>query len=162
MQTEIRTAKPADLGRLMQIEQSSFPKQEQCSPAMMASRLKAFPAWCFAAWRGGQLAGFVHGMGIAQPAMRDGFYYFPAMHQENAPWQCVLGLAVDPQYRGQGVGSRLMGFYAGMAQAKGRQGLVLACKEERRSFYQKIGFCCAGASQSHYGKSAWLDMAWRF
>lgn len=162
MQTITRPASLAELGRIMQIENAGFPPSERCTPALMAARFKAFPDWCFAAWRGGQLAGFVHGMGVLAPFMQDAFYYLPSLHAPLAPWQCVLGLAVAPEFRRQGIGRHLMGFYAGMAQARGRQGLVLACKQELVPFYAPIGFECAGTSQSRYGGGAWLDMVWRF
>lgn len=162
MQTVIASAQKTDIPALAWVEGACFPPAERCSTARMAARLRAFPDWFFAARRGEALAGFVHGMGVWAPAMCDEFYFDPTLHAPAAPWQCVLGLAVAPAFRGQGIARRLMGFYAGMAQAKGKKGLVLACKKELRPFYESIGFVESGISQSCYGGAVWWDMVWVF
>ena len=162
MQIITELASAGELGALMQIENACFPPTERCTPAMMKARLQQFPEWCLTARRGGSIVGFIHGMSIGQPAVQDAFYYIPTQHRPGAPWQCVLGLAVAPAFRGKGAAHSLMQAYAAKARKARKQGIVLACRAEKQAFYEHMGFVCAGISQSRYGGGVWLDMVQRF
>lgn len=125
----------------MQIENACFPPTERCTPAMMKARLQQFPEWCLTARRGGSIVGFIHGMSIGQPAVQDAFYYIPALHRPGAPWQCVLGLAVAPAFRGKGAAHSLMKAYAAKARKACKQGIVLASGQRNRRFMSTWALC---------------------
>lgn len=70
----------------------------------------------------------------------------------------LLGLAVLPQYRGQGLAGELMARYIRRERNNGRKRLILTCLEEKIAMYEKMGFRNCGLSGSSWGGKDWYDM----
>jgi RimJ/RimL family protein N-acetyltransferase len=80
--------------------------------------------------------------------------------------RCVtLGITISPAHQRKG--------YAGMLletairecreeAPRGREGLVLTCKEAKLGYYAKFGFVNEGISSSEHGGAAWYQMRIRF
>jgi hypothetical protein len=45
-----------------------------------------------------------------------------------------------------------------LSRQRGKAGLILTCKAEKQSFYEKLGFQCRGLSDSQHGGATWFDM----
>lgn len=48
------------------------------------------------------------------------------------------------------------------AQEKGREGLILTCKDRLIGFYERFGYKNLGLSQSVHGGAVWYDMILEF
>ena len=70
----------------------------------------------------------------------------------------ILGLAVLPEYRRNGVAAQLMKAYLAKARQAGKRRVVLTCKEKLIHYYERFGFSNCGVSQSVHGGSVWYDM----
>ncbi len=73
-----------------------------------------------------------------------------------------FGLDVIPEYQHQGLASRLMEHLIADAQEKGREGLILTCKDRLIGFYERFGYKNLGLSQSVHGGAVWYDMILEF
>ena len=74
----------------------------------------------------------------------------------------MFGLAVHPEYQHRGIAQQLMRRLMSDAQQKGREGLVLTCKERKIGFYQQFGYADNGWADSTHGGAAWHLMVLRF
>ena len=74
----------------------------------------------------------------------------------------ITELLVLPEYQHQGLASRLMEHLIADAQEKGREGLILTCKDRLIGFYERFGYKNLGLSQSVHGGAVWYDMILEF
>ena len=144
----------------IRIEQICFPVNEACTPESMRERIERVPElFLMAADKSsGALAGFLCGIATDEAQFRDAFFTDAGLHKEQGKTVMLLGLDVLPQYRSLGLGHALMEEYARIEKSKGREYLILTCKEEKISFYQEMGFYDLGVSASVWGGEQWHDM----
>ena len=84
------------------------------------------------------------------------------MHQEDGAWQMIFGVDTDPQRRKQGLAGEVLEKFIDAAQAEGRQGVVLTCKDRLVHYYAKFGFVDEGISDSTHGDVVWHQMRLTF
>lgn len=155
----IRHTAPADLPALGRIEAVCFPAAEAASEETLRGRFEVFPEYFFTAEDGERPVGFINGMMTNCAAICDEMFSTPATHNPDGARLAVLGLNVLPEYRRQGIARRLMETLLGQAQADGKSGAVLTCKEHLIRYYESFGYRCLGLSASVHGGAVWYDMA---
>ena len=89
-------------------------------------------------------------------------YHNTSLHQPDGPWQTVFGIAVLPEYQHNGIASELMSHFKEHAKNRGKEGVILTCKDEKVTFYEKNGFSYVGVSESSHGSAKWNDMILKF
>lgn len=72
--------------------------------------------------------------------------------------QAIMGLAVMPEYQAMGIGSRLMGDFINGMKSSGYGHILLTCKEEKITYYERFGYENLGVSASVHGGARWYDM----
>jgi len=72
--------------------------------------------------------------------------------------QIIFTIAVDPQYRGQRVGSKLLDAMAENAQKYQRQSISLTSLEQNVPFYFKNGFENEGVADSEHADEVWYNL----
>lgn len=155
----IRTAKPADLARVIAIESACFPPEEAATPQALAERLATLEDSFLVAELGdGRLIGLVNGSAGDSPVILDEMFRDIGMHQPTGPYQYVFGLDVLPEYRGLGLGGRLLRHLEARARAARRKAIVLTCKEGLQAYYGRFGYVSQGVSASTHGGATWHDM----
>ncbi len=159
---EIRTAVWSDLDALAAVERECFPPEEAATREEMEKRLIAYPDHFWLLLDRDRLVSFVDGMVTDEADLRDEMYENAGLHREKGCWQMIFGVNTIPAYRRQGCAARLIRRVIGDAAAQGRQGLVLACKEEKIHYYARFGFVNEGVSQSIHGGAVWYQMRLRF
>ena len=106
----------------------------------------------------GAVVGFVDGMVTDEKDLKDEMYQNAALHDENGAWQMIFGVNTLPEYRRRGCAGMLLRRVIADAEARGRKGVILTCKEELMPFYSKFGFRSEGFSPSEHGGAVWYQM----
>ena len=158
----IRHATAADVNTLAFREAACFPPAEAADAQAIAARVAAYPAHFWLLEDGGTVVGFVNGMATNMPDLQDEMYDNTGLHTEAGRWQMIFGVNTLPAYRGQGCAARLLRRAIADAEAQGRTGLVLTCKEKLIHYYAKFGFADEGVSASAHGGAAWHQMRLAF
>ena len=159
---QIRTAVPADLQGIVNIEAECFPAAEAATEASLSGRLTFYPNHFWVQLDGDRMIGFVNGMVTDEPDLRDEMYEDASLHNENGAWQMIFGVDTIPEYRCRGCAAALLNHVICEAKAQGRKGLVLTCKDKLVHYYAKFGFVNEGVSQSTHGNVAWNQMRLTF
>jgi ribosomal protein S18 acetylase RimI-like enzyme len=158
----IRQAIADDITKIAYIEEKCFPKSEAASLKSFFERFMAFPECFLVAEVDGTVVGHINGCVTSNEKLEDALYHNAALHEPNGPWQTVFGIAVLPEYQHQGMASALMEHFKENARNRGKQGILLTCKDEKIGFYEKLGFTYDGVSGSGHGGARWNDMFLKF
>ena len=153
---KIRPAIPVDLPRIMEIEYDAFPPEEAAEPSTYQFRLENLGEWFFAAEVEGRVAGCINGRTTARDSMDDSLYE-PKL-QDGGAYFALLSVETDSAYRGRGVGTALIQTIIEKSNAENLEGIILACKEEKISYYEQFGFVLKRKSHSDHGGAVWYDM----
>ena len=159
----IRTAVLADLSAVTAVEAACFPAAEAATEADFAKRLAVYPNhfWLMED-DNGSLVSFVNGLVTDEPHLRDEMYADAGLHNENGAWQMIFGVNTLPAYRRRGLAEQVLRRVIDDAQAQGRKGCVLTCKDKLLRYYGKLGFVNEGVSQSTHGGVVWYEMRLTF
>ena len=141
---QIRTAVPADLQGIVNIEAECFPAAEAATEASLSGRLAFYPNHFWVQLDGDRMIGFVNGMVTDEPDLRDEMYEDASLHNENGAWQMIFGVDTIPEYRCRGCAAALLNHVIGEAKAQGRKGLVLTCKGQTGTLLRQVWFCERG------------------
>ncbi|NMM98512.1 GNAT family N-acetyltransferase [Bifidobacterium olomucense] len=162
----IRHATVADLDALDAIESECFPPAEAASRETLRVRLQSYPE-CF--WLltklltdGEAIAAFINGFVTDRPDLADDMYDDAAQHDPHGRWQMIFGVDTAPQYQHHGYASMVMRQVIEDSRARGREGLVLTCKDRLVGFYAQFGFLDEGVSASVHGGVVWRQMRLTF
>lgn len=158
----IRQATPEDLGEIIRIEQVCFPAAEAASAEVFQKRFAAFGENFLVAEIEGTIVGFINGCTTDRPELPDELYHDCALHKPEGAYQTVFGLDVLPEFRGKGIARQLLTTLKSLAKERGKEGMVLTCKDYLIPFYSSCGFEHLGKSSSTHGGSAWNDMVLKF
>ena len=159
---QIRTAVPADLQGIVNIEAECFPAAEAATEASLSGRLAFYPNHFWVQLDGDRIIGFVNGMVTDEPDLRDEMYEDASLHNENGAWQMIFGVNTLPSYRKHGYAGELIKRAITDAKKQGRKGLVLTCKDRLISYYARFGFKNEGVSESVHGNVVWNQMRLTF
>ena len=158
----IRQARPEDLPAIAALEARGFPPAEAASPESFAARFAVFPHCFFVAEDDGAIVGHINGCMTDFDTCRDELYHDAGLHREEAPHQAVFGLVVDPQRQHQGIGAALVRHFLEVARQRGKEDVVLTCKEPKIPFYARFGYIDEGLSSSTHGGVPWHQMRLTF
>ena len=158
----IRTAVPADLDAVAQVEAACFPAAEAADRKSLKERLDVFPQSFLVAEDGNRIIGFINGAVTNGRTIGDEMFEDTSLHEPEGAYQSIFGLDVIEEYRHQGVASRLMEAMIERARSQGRRGLILTCKDRLIGYYETFGYVNMGISQSVHGGAVWYDMILEF
>lgn len=120
-----------------------------------------FPQYFFLAESGdGAIAAFLSGrpVDIADDAGIDDKMYENSLFPEGDAF-ALLSINTLPDLQGKGFASALITHAIGEAASLGCRRMILACKEEKITFYEQFGFRQQGLSVSEHGGAVWYDMS---
>ena len=155
---EIRQANKNELREVINIESTCFPTTEAASEKSIYERFEAFGENFLVAIEDNKIVGFINGCTTDKPILEDELYYDAKLHNRNGKYQTVFGLDVLPHYRKQGIAGKLLSEFIELSKERGKQGMVLTCKDYLINYYEKFGFKHNGISQSSHGGVKWNDM----
>ena len=157
----IRRAVPADLEGVTMVEAAAFPAAEAASGDSFRWRLEHLGDSFFVAELPDEQGIYrIIGLIDARPTYDERltdelFENGGVVAGEN---QAIMGRAVLPEYQAMGVGSRLMGDFINEMKSSGYRHILLTCKEEKITYYERFGYENLGVSASVHGGARWYDM----
>jgi len=154
----IRHASERDIKVISDIEERCFPSKEAASLETFEARYKVFAECFFVLERDGVVVGQINGCINDKPELPDALYQNARLHCADGKYQTVFGLAVSPDWQGNGFASLLLEHFIQVSKHKDHTGMVLTCKEHLIFFYQKHGFQNMGLSDSTHGGARWYKM----
>lgn len=157
---KIRCVRQEEAEEAADVERRCFPPNEACTPERMKRRIRVASDFFLVAMDPltGRMAGFVNGIATKENKLRDEFFTDESLHDPSGPNVMILGVAVLPEYRGQGLARELVLQYRHLQQERNRKTLVLTCLEDKVKMYEKFGFRDCGESSSAWGGEAWHEM----
>lgn len=158
----IRYVTAEDLDQVTAVEAACFPAAEAAGKESFKRRIETFPDCFFVAVHDGRIIGFINGCATDERTIRDEMFEDSGLHKKDGIYQSIFGLDVLEEYRGQGVAAKLMEHMIQDAEAKGRRGLILTCKDRLIHYYSKFGYENLGVSASVHGGAVWYDMLLEF
>lgn len=159
---EIRKGTIHDLAAVVSVEAACFPPAEAADENLFRERLTVYPDHFWLLFDGEALVSFVNGMVTSRPDLTDEMYEKAGLHEPDGKWQMIFGVNTIPAYRRKGCAKSLLRQMIADAEAQGREGLVLTCKEKLIPYYEKFGFKNEGVSDSVHGGAVWYQMRLRF
>lgn len=158
----IRYVTAEDLDQVAAVEAACFPAAEAAGRESFKRRIETFPECFFVAVHDSRIIGFINGCATDERTIRDEMFEDSGLHKKDGIYQSIFGLDVLEEYRGQGVAAKLMEHMIQDAEAKGRRGLILTCKDRLIHYYSKFGYENLGGSASVHGGAVWYDMLLEF
>lgn len=154
----IRSADLSDLEKITELERLCFPAAEAASAEDFHKRLKEYSDHFRLLEIDGKLVSMINGIVTNEVNLRDEMYHNAELHDENGKWQMIFGVETHPDFRRRGYASALMERVIAEAKESGREGIVLTCKGELVSYYERFGFVNEGISASEHGNVIWYQM----
>ena len=161
MNCAIRQVTAADVDAVTRLEAKCFPPHEAPGREVFARRIAAFGDSFFVAEQDGEILGMINGCVTDQPRILDAMYQDESLHRPEGAYQTVFGLAVDPDFRRQGITSQLMRYFIQLAKERGKAGLVLTCSLDKIPFYERYGYENEGCFKTD-SDGDWYRMVLRF
>ena len=160
---KIRNAALTDLAAVTAVEAACFPAAEAATEQDFAKRLQVYANhfWLLED-EAGRLISFVNGLVTDEASLRDEMYADASFHNEQGAWQMIFGVNTLPEYRRRGFAGQVLRQVIADAQAQGRKGCVLTCKEALLHYYESFGFVNEGVSESVHGGVVWYEMRLTF
>ena len=159
----IRKGTLDDLDAVAAVEAACFPPAEAASRKQFAERLRIYGDHFWLMFDGDRLVSFTAGFVTDDADLTDEMFARPDLHNENGRWQMIFSVATLPEYRRQGCAGELLRRMVSEAEAQGRDGLVLTCKDALVHYYATFGFVSEGRTdKSVHGGAAWNQMRLTF
>ena len=157
-ETIIRHVLPQDIDECFVVESSGFPPEEAASRATIRLRIDRFPEGFLVAEVDGRVVGILNSAATDKADLSDEELKQLVGHDPAGRNLVVFALAVLPEYRKQGIARKLMSRFAEEARARGKENILLMCKQHLIAYYERLGFVQAGLSKSTHGGAEWHEM----
>ena len=158
MKIIVRPASLNDLERIAYIESICFPEKEAADYKSLRERIMAVKRSFLVAERENEIIGFIDGSVAKQKKLTDELYSLIELHDDDAPYQMIFGLAVEPSVQHQGIAALLMKKFIEQAKESHKAIITLTCKRKLIPFYEQFGYLDEGKSISAHGGACWYDM----
>lgn len=155
----IRTVRPDDLNACLAVEQACFPPDEAADAEGIRTRIERFPQGFLVAEWDGMIVGQVNSGATHKEDITDEAFKKLVGHNDDGKNVVVFSLSVLPEYQGRGIAASLMREFIAAAAKQSRQAILLLCKHDLVSFYERLGFHNRGLSSSTHGGARWHEMA---
>ena len=136
----IRTVTMDDLNEVVELESDAFKMTKKQTEQDMIGRIENYPDTFLVAQEDGKVIGHIFGPAFNKRYIEDELYFKNHPNRKTDHYQMVLSLAVLPEYRKQGVATKLIEALAQEAIKQNRQAISLTCLPKLIKFYEKRGF----------------------
>lgn len=154
----IRQVIEQDLEACYTIESRCFFPSESASKEKIGKRVRIFPQGFFVAEFEDTVVGHVNSGATNKEDITDEAFKDMVGHRNDGKNLVIFSLAVLPEYRKQGIAQKLMLRFIEEAKELKKHKILLICKTDLITYYQKYGFMYGGKSDSVHGGFEWHEM----
>jgi len=152
-------AELSDLDEIMTIEKQGFNEAEAGSIESYRERIqKLYKTFLVVRNDENKVIGFICGPAVSARFVEDDMYEKTPDNLLVGGHQLVFTIAISPNFRGQGIGSKLLKKLEENAKEDKRESIALTCLKDRITFYEKNGFKNMGQANSNHGNEVWFNM----
>ena len=154
----IRHVLPTDLEGCFRVETAGFPPEEAASRETIKLRLETFPQGFLVAELDKQIIGILNSAATNKADISDEELKQLVGHDPNGKNMVVFALAVLPEFRKQGIARQLMSHFIHEMRENQKEAILLLCKRELITYYERLGFAHVSLSKSTHGGAEWHEM----
>ncbi len=154
----IESATLADLPEILRIEHLGFTDAEAGTEAQYRDRIIKLPDTFLVGRQDDHLVGFVVGPATKEAYVEDWMYEATPDNLTTGGHQIVFTIAIDPDYRGHGLGTTLLAALEQVARQQQRATISLTSLQRNVPFYEKNGFKNMGIAASSHADEVWYNL----
>ena len=158
-QVNIRRVTKNDLDGCFLIEETCFPPSEAAERETIRLRIATFPQGFLVVELNGQLIGMLNSGCTNKEDISDEEFKKLIGHDKDGRNLVIFALAVLPEFQKQGIARRLILRFFEEARNLKKKKIMLICKSDLITYYERLGFKHVGISNSTHGGSTWHDMS---
>lgn len=154
----LRNVRSRDLQQLLAIENAGFTPEEAATKDAFIERISLISDTFIVAEKEGEIVGFINGPVMNQLYITDDLFEKIEKNPATGGIQSILGIAVAPTARKQGIAQQLLEEFVTRSKQADRKAISLTCKEHLIAFYEQFGYVNHGLSSSTHGGVAWFNL----
>lgn len=158
MNLKIEKTTIKDLPAILKIEQMGFSPAEAGSETSFRDRLQKLSSTFLVAKDGDRVVGFVVAVAAKEKFVLDEMYEETPTNLKTGGNLLILSIAIDPEYRGNGIGSKLLSSLENDARLAHRETISLDSLDHNIPFYEHNGFEKVKVSQSQHANETWYSL----
>lgn len=155
---EITKVTLKDLPEIVRIENLGFTAEEAGTKEQYQDRIEKLQDTFLVARIDEQVAGFVVGPAVKEKFVEDWMYENTPKNLPTGGNQIIFTIAVDPNFRGHSIGSKLLKAMEDNAKKAQRESISLTSLEKNLPFYLKNGFKNLGVADSEHAGETWYNL----
>lgn len=155
---EITKVTLKDLPEIVRIENLGFTPEEAGTKEQYQDRIEKLQDTFLVARIDEQVAGFVVGPAVKEKFVEDWMYENTPKNLPTGGNQIIFTIAVDPNFRGHSIGSKLLKAMEDNAKKAQRESISLTSLEKNLPFYLKNGFKNLGVADSEHAGETWYNL----
>ncbi|WP_195701636.1 GNAT family N-acetyltransferase [Companilactobacillus futsaii] len=155
---EITKVTLKDLPEIVKIENLGFTPKEAGTKEQYQDRIEKLQDTFLVAHIDEQVAGFVVGPAVKEKFVEDWMYENTPKNLPTGGNQIIFTIAVDPNFRGHRIGSKLLKAMEDNAKKAQRESISLTSLEKNLPFYLKNGFKNLGVADSEHAGETWYNL----
>lgn len=159
---EIINVSMADLPSILRIERLGFTAEEAGTEEQYRDRIQKLANTFLVAKIDNQVVGFVVGPATKEEYVEDWMYENTPKNLKEGGHQIIFTIAVDPEYRGHSIGSKLLDAIEAISKKANRESISLTSLKRNVPFYEKNGFENKGVADSEHADETWYNLVKTF
>lgn len=155
---ELRPIHASELEAAYRLELACYIPEAAATLEAFRFRQLHFPGYFWSAWSEATLIGLACAVRTTASACEEDEVKGSHEAREEGMNLCILSVAVNPDFRLQGVGDSLVNALIKQAVTDRLESIFLMCEASLIQFYAKHGFSYIGISASKHGGIEWHEM----
>lgn len=154
---KVRHVRELDLDACFQIESNCY-TSDGATRERIQKRIQLFPEGFLIAELNGRIIGMINSGSTNKEDITDEVLKDMVGHEKGGKNIVIFSIAVLSEFRKIGVSKKLMQKFIEESMRLGKKKILLICKSDLISYYQKYGFLYGGKSRSMHGGFEWHEM----
>jgi len=154
---KIREVKTSDLDGCYNVEERCY-TTEGATKEKIKKRIEIFPEGFYIAEDKGVIIGIINGTSTDQEDLSDEELKGMSEFSKEGKNIVILSVAVLSEYQGKGIARLLLGKLIKKCKELKKVKILLTCKKELITFYEKFGFIYLQKSELTHGGIEWHEM----